>query len=201
MEKFISDKTDRFITLGSGVVRAPGIHMTNMIRRTIIKMGTAKTAEGWDMDIASEVGFLWEDIWSRVFADRLVVRLKEQSLDGIMCSPDGVEPDPGWEDDDGNWVAEPNPRKIILREYKCTWRSSRRDPSEDFYWMSQLKGYCRVMDTDTAIMSILYLVGDYRGSGPIYREARFTFDQMEIDQNWENIKREAAQYMEELNGK
>lgn len=199
MEILHSDSTERFIALGSGVVRTEGVHMTNMIRRVMARMGTSKNAPGWDMNIASEVGFLWEDIWSRVFADRFVVRLDEQVLDGVMCSPDGVETDPGWIDEDGKVIIEPNPDKIILDEYKCTWKSNRNLPTDDFYYMSQAKGYCKVMSTDTVIMRILYLMGDYKGSGPSYREARITFDEMEIENNWQMILRERDNYLEEQN--
>ncbi len=118
----------------------------------------------------AEVGFLFEDALSNAFAERLADRIGEVELDNIVCSPDGVD----W----NSW---------ILEEYKCTWKSSKLHPRDHWRWMVQIKSYCKVLHMNQAKMRILYLNGNYRGSGPQYKEFMFTFTQDEIDINWQML--------------
>ena len=74
-----------------------------------------------------------------------------------------------------------------VEEYKATWKSTRRCPTEDFYYMTQVKSYCRAVETNVAVMRIFYIVGDYKGSGPIYRVSRIVFTQQELEENWAMI--------------
>lgn len=116
----------------------------------------------------AEVGFLFEEALSFAFRNRLGKRIGEIELDGVVCSPDGI--------DFENW---------ILEEYKATWKSSRRCPTENWRWMIQLKGYLKVMHMTQAKMRILYLNGNYRDKfGPQYKEFTLDFTQSEIDVNW-----------------
>lgn len=188
MDFSYNDKIN-FPALGSGLVRAPGLHMTNVLRYIMKKTDSIKTAEGWDMRIAAEVGFIWEDLLSLIFATRMLEaqdcnRPGEIIQDSIICSPDGWGLDPGWSAPD--LVIDPG-QELIIEEYKCTWRSINKLPHEYWYWMAQCKGYCKVLNCQTVIMRILYLNGNYKGSGPLYREVRITFTQEEIDSNWDMI--------------
>jgi len=115
----------------------------------------------------AEIGFLFEEALSRAFRERLGKRIGEVELDGIVCSPDGF--------DFENW---------ILEEYKCTWRSSKMLPDQMWRWMVQIKGYCKVTETTRVLMRVLYLNGNYRGSGPEYKHFNLDFTQDEIDVNW-----------------
>jgi hypothetical protein len=56
--------------------------------------------------------------------------------------------------------------------------------------MSQLKSYCYALETNVSVMRIFHIMGDYRGSGPIYRVARIIFSQYELEQNWNMIIKE-----------
>ena len=163
--------------LGSGVPRSDSAltgkpHLTTIIRYIGDKLGLLKYANAWDLDLAGDLGFTWERVLELAYGDRLGTRIGEIELDGIVGSPDGVGPDP----DDKSVLA--------LDEYKLTWVSSNNNPSEVWKWMVQCKSYCRMLGLDTAIMHILYLMGNYRGSGPIYRVARIRYSQQDLVKNW-----------------
>ncbi len=183
--QYYEEHDPQFIARGSGVLRSTDRpHVTQIIRGVLKELGRTKHAEGWDMAIAAEVGFLWEDIVSHFFAERMVHRPGEIELDGIVLSPDGLCPDPGFGDLE---LFPPNPNKLVVEEYKATWRSMKRKPTDDLYWMCQAKAYCYVLGLDMIDYHILYIMGDYRGSGPQYRTARIVYSQEELVNNWAMI--------------
>ena len=166
-----------FVQRGSGVPRSSGpgiVHASTIIHYIETKVGRGYKGKGFeDFALAGEVGFLWEDLLSLVLRDRMAIRIGEVVLDGITCSPDGLGPD-----------VEGYPEPVVLEEYKCTWKSSRHPIDSQWYYMQQLKTYCKAVGVKVAVMRVLYLMGNYKGSGPQYRVFRFTFDQQEIDETW-----------------
>lgn len=166
---------------GVDPVRTKGIHLTDVIRSLMEDSGMQKTMSGsfWKPDqlnFAGETGFMWEDLLSNVLKDRLPCRLGEVELDGILCSPDGIELEDG------------NP---VLSEYKVVWSSSNRNPADNWKWMAQVKGYCKVLELVKVKMYILYLNGDWKGGGPQYKGFMIEFSQLEIDENWDMLTNHA----------
>jgi len=98
--------------------------------------------------------------------------------DGVWMSMDGIGPDPEGE------------VPLVVEEYKATWQSINRSPAENFYYMTQVKSYCHAIETNIAVMHIFYVMGDYKGSGPMYRKARLVFTGRELEENWQMILRE-----------
>jgi len=139
------------------------------------------------MGLAADIGFMWEDAFSHAFGgrDKMVTRLGEIEVDGVIGSPDGVGP---FEDD---------PTDIAVYENKATWKSSRTLPESNWLWMEQIKSYCYMLGLKKVVMPIVYLVGDWRGSGPVYREARFVFTQGELEGNWLMVLRERDKMLTE----
>lgn len=181
----ITTLDEPFVPLGSGLPRSPGLHLTDVMKEIEIDMGWRK--KGWEHDqlyMAAEIGFMWEELLSFVFAERFAHRIGETSLDGIIGSPDGVGLDP----EDEN--------KLILEEYKCTWSSAKRCPSEVWKYLVQIKSYCHMLNLDTCIMRVLYLMGFYDGQGPVYRVSRFEFEEEELEMNWQMITQKAEEMRE-----
>lgn len=117
----------------------------------------------------AEAGFLWERVLSRALAEHCSERPGEIELDGIIGSPDGYDPATG-----------------VMDEYKLTWKSIKNARPENVWkWQVQIKGYCKMLGTTTARFHIFYVMGDYRGSGPLYRSYLFSYTQREIDENWQ----------------
>jgi hypothetical protein len=177
-------KESLFVPKGSGVPRSSAhatgkLHLSDIARYIDYKMGYTKRSKGvedWDMHLAAEVGFLWEDVLSRAFADRYAARIGEVETDGVIGSPDGLSPN------------DPRGRVILVNEeYKATWRSTRKTPSDIWYWETQFKSYCYMLDVNVTVARVLYLMGDYKGSGPQYKVFRIEFTPFELRENWKMI--------------
>ena len=147
-----------------GPPRSPGLHVTKIIKAMEEEVFHKKYAN-WEN--AMYIGFIWEELLSLAFREYLGKRPDELELDGIAGSPDGI--------DFENW---------ILEEYKCTWRSAKTPPWEIWKYMTQVKAYCKMLDTRVVKMRILYLNGYYDGKGPVYKCYLISFTQLEIEENW-----------------
>lgn len=190
-----------FPSQGSGLPRSSDPshpHLTDLLRRLGRKLNLVPNYENgnktlqWDMGLTSDVGFWWEEVFSHVFGQRSmkIARIGEVERDGIVGSPDGIGMD--WEEEevkgamegrDGSGMVEP----VVLYEYKATWKSCKNPPDANWLWMAQVKSYLWMLGLRVAIMPIAYLVGDWRGSGPVYREARLRFGEDELRKNWEMV--------------
>jgi hypothetical protein len=163
-ERF-EDDTER--TRGEGVV-----HLTD-----IIKSLDQKDYSGvsWNMDLTADIGFIWERALERAYKEMLGIRPGEHVLDGVVCSPDGIGDDPWGE------------LGHVDEEHKLTWKSSNSAIENNWYYMTQFKGYCKVLETTVTVARVLYVCGNYKGSGPIYRVYRIEYSEEEIDGNWKYL--------------
>lgn len=158
--------------------RPEGLHLSEVIKSLMESSGLGYKGDGFtDMELTAEIGLLWEDMLSRVMAAKYALRPPPLQVDGIWMSPDGIADDP--------LGVVP----LVVEEYKCTWQSTKRSPIDHFYYMAQTKSYCYALDTTVCIMRIFHIMGDYRGSGPIYRTARIMFTRYELEQNWQMLLR------------
>ncbi len=156
--------------------RAPGLHLGQVIESLMAANGLKPTGKFNDIQLAAEIGLLWERVLGKVMANKYVIMHPPQmQLNGIWMSPDGVGPDPEGE------------VPLVVEEYKATWQSTRRCPSENFRYMTQVKSYCWAVGTTVAMMRIFHLMGNYKGSGPMYRVSRIKFSEQELKDNWQMI--------------
>jgi len=156
--------------------RQPGLHLGDVIRSIQESLGIGYKGDGFnDMQLTAEIGLLWEGVLSKIMRDKYAVRPGQIIEDGIWMSPDGLGEDPLGE------------VPIVLEEYKATWKSTKWPLTDNFPYMTQVKSYCRAVGTNVAVMRVFYLMGDYKGSGPIYRVVRITFTDLELEQNWDMI--------------
>lgn len=175
---------EEFRPYGSGVGRTSAhntgkIHLSDIAKYIEHKMGYMKRSKGvedWDMNLAAEVGFLWEDVLSRAFADRYAARIGEVEMDGIVGSPDGLSPN------------DPLGKEALVNEeYKATWRSTNKTPTDIWYWETQFKSYCYMLGVTVTVVRVLYLMGNYKGSGPQYKVFRMEFTPFDLRENWKMI--------------
>lgn len=154
--------------------RSDGVHLSHIIRdlEETLYPGRFKNTSSWDLNAAAQSGVFFEVALEAAYRDMFAVDVGEVELDGIIGTPDGVN-----FDDDGAYV----------EEYKLTWRSSNKTPLDIFHYRTQGMGYCKMLGLDRAMYRVLYLNGDYKGSGPIYRVYMIQWDQWEIDENWDSI--------------
>jgi hypothetical protein len=189
----IIELNEPLILKGSGVPRTTStIHVTDIIKSLAQDLGRKEGsvdlsgAPVWDLNLAAEMGFLWEDVLEWCLGERMAPRPGEMELDSIVGSPDGFN----WTD----WE---------LEEYKLTWRSCNEQPGDAnrwWKWLIQAKSYCKMFGKSlcggsgrypTVLWRVLYVVGDWKGSGPKLKQFRATFGEMEIEENWELLVRQA----------
>ena len=103
-------------------------------------------------------------------------RIGEVIKDGIIMSPDGLGVDP-----DGDVSG------VNLEEYKLTWKSIKSHPKDNWNYMTQIQCYLNGVGLNCCIMRIIYIMGDYKGSGPVYKKFVFEFDDYELEENWQMI--------------
>lgn len=145
-------------------------HVSTILRDIENEIGNRKTQPTWDMDVAAQVGVLFEVALGKAYQDLFADPVGELELDGIVGNPDGL--DIGW------WGIE---------EFKVTWRSSNKTPEDNWYYKCQAMAYCKMLGTKRCRWRILYLNGDYKGSGPQYRVYEAEFGDMELEENWSMI--------------
>lgn len=159
--------------------RQVGLHLGEVIKNLMNNTGRGYNGRGFsDMELTAEIGLLWEDVLSKVMGEKYAVRPPQIQKDGIWMSADGIGEDPQHEE------------TFVVEEYKATWGSSRKSPADNFYYMTQAKSYCYAWETPVVVFRIFYIVGDYRGSGPLYRIARIRFTNWELEENWRAILNE-----------
>lgn len=191
----------------SGTGRSEGVHLSQ-----VIKWVRDKT-EGPMRDTGNSnfmtMGFLLEVIIERgfkLFGHMMrthranIIRPGEHELDGIFCSPDGL---------DGE----------VLEEYKCTYKSLGRlfgtNPDKGdcggdveqwlrehhWWWLVQIMAYCWVMATTRARLIALFVNGDYSHKPPyggpqlVVVDLEFTYE--ETESCWKNILIYRDQMIEE----
>ena len=180
--KIEKDEKATLKPVGSGVNRSKGLHLSNVIHDIANALGMNPKGADWDLNTCCEVGFLWEDVLSEVFGNRMGKRISEVELLGISGSPDGIAYENG---------------ELILEEYKCTWRSVRNCPSDNWKWMTQIKAYCWMLSKQMKTpctkvrMRILYINGMYKPPSPIYSEYVIRFTVQELSDNWDMIMNHA----------
>lgn len=170
--------------------RSPGTHLTDVLKsaeQLLFQEKSVQTRSFGEPRCCMETGFLWERLLTLVFRSALGVRLGEVDLDGIAGSPDGIGDDPQDE------------FPFAVEEYKATWKSSRRRIEENWLYMAQAKSYCKMLGTQVCVFRVLYIVGDYRGSGPQYRKYRIRFTRRELEDNWRMVLNH-KRWMEENGG-
>jgi hypothetical protein len=165
--------------------RSLGLHLTEVIRDLQKVSGLdSGVRPNWKFTNTIDAGFIWEEVlfshWEEVFSKALGKLLShkyewyqtgEVRLDGIIGTPDGLDISEVW----------------TLQEAKFTWKSVKNNPIDNFYYMTQAKSYCRMLNIDRVLFHIFYCNGNWRGSGPIYQPWFIKYEPHEIAENWQMI--------------
>lgn len=168
--------TLRSLAFDAGPVRSPGLHLSDilgpMAQDIAPKRYSTSTPMNWNK---VETGFAFERALETAFQARRVdiFRPPEVEKDGILMSPDGINPD-GW----------------ILEEFKATWMSDFDAPEHPkfFKWLWQIKSYCFAIDTNRATLRALFVNGSYReGYNPDYHVWDIEFTDRELQENWQMV--------------
>lgn len=170
--------------------RSPGVHMSDLIRPAAIAAGLFEA----DDELAQLppgqrfpqpainrmcAGLAWEEWLAKRYAGRVIFHPGEVMLDGVAGSPDGIS----WDTNN----------RVFVHEFKLTWKSANKPTQRCWYWVSQIQAYLLGLQAIVQPMGgtigggylhTYHVMGDYRGSGPIYRVMYLEFGQMELVENW-----------------
>ncbi len=156
----------------TGPPRTPGLHLSDIIHDLMATIGVGPQYGEIDdkTRLMFEKGYIWEEVLSRAYAARALVRPDEITLDGIACSPDAL----AFTD-----------THTVVEEYKCTALSPGKTPEDMPAWIMQLKGYCHAVGTPHGLWRVLHHCGDYRGvRHPIPKAYTVEFTPRELTENW-----------------
>ena len=154
--------------------RSKGLHLSDILESMELDLGVKRDGK-WDKNALFTLGFLWERVLKYVFlkkhyASGGIILVGELECDGIYLTPDGMDVE--------NWIHHEN---------KFTFKSMRNDPHEYYRYWWQIKAGCYVLETLKARLNVLFIMGDYRGSGPAFKCWEAEFTQRELDENWQSI--------------
>jgi len=126
------------------------------------------------------IGWAWEEWLATQEADRgLIFHPGEYTLDGMTGEPDAVE-------DDGK-------SGIIVHEFKITWKSLRT--FDDWFWLTQIKAYCKMVGTRRAVLSVMFINGDYKPPSPVFKRWECEFTELELEENWDMLLRHGRKHL------
>lgn len=175
-----------------GPPRSSGVHVSEIIRsieNEVTKKGKRKPQQELSEDerrrmgAYTSAGFAWEEIIRRHLVEMQITSNDRYSSPGEV-ERDGIFGTPDWFDIED----------FCVEEFKCTWRSSRRDISADFWsWWVQIKAYCWMLGVETARLRVFFVNGDYRESGPQIRQWQASFDEAELKANWKMLVQHAKE--------
>lgn len=176
------DLAQLIISSEQAVPRQPGIHVSDVIKYLRDTIGKTAKWEKSELETSAQLGRIWETVVARLIADatldsQRVVRPGQLECDGIIGSPDGID----LED-------------AAVIEYKCTWRSARHRIESEFpYYWWQIKSYCHMANCSVARLYVLFINGDYKGTGPVVKAWEMKFTNTELKSNWDMIKKAAKE--------
>lgn len=181
----------------SHIERSGGVHVTDILR--YLHFGSMPSPDHpptaaeekdaweqkkleWDLDdpdimpLRMCLGMAWEQ-WAAGLYPEMEWQPGEVEQDGIAGSPDG------WS------VTRILPTKIVVEEFKLTWKSCRtREMLKERLWMWQVKAYTYMLGTQWARMHVCWINGNYdRPFTPKYITYLIQFDQEELERNWQMI--------------
>ncbi len=174
--------------------RSEGVHVSNIIRSIALKVGFLDKKWGDDLSLTDareitdpkgilrmRIGLAWEEHLIPTLCD-VVDHPGEMELQGVYMTHDGESVDRVFTGSRGY--------EVIVHEVKTTYKSSKKaaDLKSQWMWLTQLKAYCKGLNTRYARIYILFLCGDYTYPiEPEYRVFEIEFTQEEIDSSWNTL--------------
>jgi hypothetical protein len=169
--------------------RSPGQHASGIIRPLAAEVGFLDKKWCEDLSLVDtreitdpiailriRIGLAWEEHLIPTL-EGVVDHPGELELQGVYMTPDGESVD--------RVLLGSRGIELIVHEVKATYKSSRRNIREQWMWLTQLKSYCKALNTRFARLYILFICGDY--SYPITPQHliyEIEFSQDELDASW-----------------
>ena len=151
--------------------RTKGIHLSGILRYVVIESGMLKVLSAMDeeaLPLRMALGLAWEE-----FAVSLYPEVHWQPGEAveqqIVMTCDGHS-----QRDD----------ELVIEEFKLTWKKRKDAESfvrDEWHWLQQGRGYCWGYGARLVRWHVCYVMGDYRGSGPVYMRYLIQFDDRDLE--------------------
>jgi len=182
--------------------RSQGIHVSAIIRCIAMETGILKAQWVEDLSLVDVreitdrtavlrilIGLAWEQLYiPEILGPTMGVtdHPGEMCVDGIYMTHDGESVDVLITDRTRRRYAY----ATVCHEVKATYKSTKTvgNLEGQFMWLSQIKAYCKGLNTRFAVLHVLFICGDY--SFPITPQLKcweIEFTQDELDESWELI--------------
>jgi hypothetical protein len=183
--------------------RSAGVHISDLVSAAAIDRGlfepddrTAELGAGVEAGVHAQqrqfpqhainrmcAGLAWEDWLARQYRQIMQFHPGEVSIHGVAGSPDALS------------VFN---NALYVHEFKFTWKSANTPTARHWYWLAQIKAYLKAVDGAGAFLHTYHVMGDYRGSGPLYRVMFLQFSPQELHDNWQELEQYRPQVEREL---
>lgn len=156
--------------------RHPGVHQSEVLKYIAEKshiLEALKDIEHEEYPLRWAMGVAWEEFCATLHPNMLWQPGEIEIVSGVWGNPDGMSSDP--------------PTKLgklyIIDEFKWTTKGIRLGPDflAEWLWMQQGRGYCIGYDTNRVRWHVLFVNGDYKGSGPQYWRYLVQFTDQELE--------------------
>lgn len=167
--------------------RSPGLHVSAIIKDLCIIAGVFKAEAPENSETYMGLGKVFEFAWVQMMLETYPGRytqLGELKHDGVFLTVDLYD------------VIEDE-----VVELKATWMSAFNiDPEGEKMWRyrKQLGAYCEAARTLKGRLVVCFVIGDYKGDSPRYRDWRFEWTREELAENWMMLKRHGEANRERL---
>lgn len=167
--------------------RKRGCHVSNVLRYIAVEAGNktwAKDLEDDELPLRMALGLMWEEFAVTLYP-KTVWQPDEMECDGLIMNIDGFTTQV-----DGTSTIE---------EFKFTAKkvkSAEEFLHDEWAWLHTARAYCYGWDTNITRFHVGHYMGDYRGSGPIYRRYAFQFTEAEIYLTWAMLQKNRQRAIE-----
>lgn len=171
-------------------------HVSTLLRNIGNDIGAinyAETGPDASNSLVMAVGLAWED-WYACYLhthenENFVYHPGELELDGIVGNPDGYHVSRSGE--------------LILDEFKTTWKGPRgrweggpdnlKPLQSEWYWLSQCRAYCRMLETNRAVLHVLHMRPHGDEFATLLRH-HIEYSDKEIAGQWAVMRKAAEQW-------
>lgn len=175
-------------------LRSPGTHVSDLLKSMAVRTGKLDDSEEEEdsLELRMMMGLAWEEWLAKQLTQQfpsILFRFGELVEDLIIGTPYAYEP-----------------MNNVIHEFEMTWKTSARDIESQWVWLSRCRSYCYLArelareldypDCLEAWLHVLYVNGDYNGSGPQYKVYQCEFTRQEVGSLWSQLTREKERVVE-----
>jgi hypothetical protein len=195
--------------VGKQEVRAEGWHVGGVLRGIAVEAGLYKESKNQTVQVHDGPIELNEKMFAGLAIEQYLVRRipsisgtvwqpGESVIEGwekgsgegcsVYMNPDGWSPEVRWEGV-GKWRGK---SVAVLEEFKCTWKSSKREVRDEWMWLHQCGVYSVGMGTRWNRLWVFHVNGGYEKGvvgETVLRCHWIEWEEWELERMWEMVRK------------